>query len=333
LGSEPPALHDTVFSTSTPGALTLVRVADISAMEVNREIPVSARTEPDRVVQLRAETEGLVKNIGAERGHLINKGDAVITLDMRDREARLREAEAMVKQRELAFKALQDMKGKQFTSDVQLAEARAQLDAALATRARIELEIANTTIKAPFSGVVQERTAEIGNYVQVGDTVAEIVDLDPIVIRGDVNERNIVHLHIGGPGKALLFDGSAVFGEIRYLSRVADDATRTYRVELAVPNPDNGLRAGLTAELRLEADSIKVHEVSSALLSLADDGTIGVKTVDDKDIVNFYPVQIVGSTANGVQVTGLPDHVRLITVGQGFVKAGQQVEAKKVGEE
>lgn len=332
IGSEPPVSHDAIFTNSDSGAKTLVRVADISAIEINREIPVSGRTEPNRIVQLRAEAEGQVKQVGAERGSVVNKGDAIITLDMRDRNPRLQEAKAMVKQRELSFKAMQDMKGKQFTSETQLAEARAQLDAALATQANIELEIANTAIKAPFTGIVQERSVEIGDFVRVGDTVAEIVDLDPIIVRGDVNERNVSHLHVGGQGKALLSDGTTEVGQIRYLSRVADDATRTYRVELAVPNPDNRLLAGLTAELRLDADSIRVHEVSSALLSLADDGTIGVKTVDNNNIVNFYPVEIVGSNAAGIQVTGLPDHIRLITVGQGFVKAGQQVEAKSAEE-
>lgn len=328
LGSEPSALQETVFTNSEPGSLTVVRVADVSATEIIREIPVSGRTEPDRIVQLRAETQGQVKQIGVARGSVVNEGDSLLTLDIRDRNERLQEAKAMVNQRELAFKALQNMKGQQFTSEAQLAEARALLDSALAAQVRTELEIANTTIRAPFAGIVQERSVEIGDFVQVGDNVADVVDLDPIIIRGDVSEREIAHLNIGGLGKAILSDGSTVFGQIRYLSRMSDDATRTYRVELAVDNPDNQLRAGMTAELRLDAEEIKVHVLSSALLSLADDGTVGVKTVDTNDIVSFYPVQIIGSAAGGVQVIGLPDRVRLITVGQGFVKAGQQVQAE-----
>src|SRR5690606_27179036 len=133
---------------------------------------------------------------------------------------------------------------------------------------------------------------------------------------------------LGGEGSAVLVDGSEVTGKVRYISRVADQATRTFSVELAVPNPDSAIRAGVTAQLRLFAAAVRVHTLSSALLSLADDGTVGVKVVDDRDIVRFYPVQIVGSTQEGLHVTGLPERIRLITVGQGFVTEGQQVQAQ-----
>jgi len=114
-------------------------------------------------------------------------------------------------------------------------------------------------------------------------------------------------------------------GAIRYLAPVADRNTRTFRVELAVPNPYN-VRAGLTAELQLSGPTLSAHDLSPALLTLADDGVVGVKTVNSNNRVEFYPVEIVGSSANGVLVTGLPDLVTVITVGQGFVNVGQQVE-------
>jgi multidrug efflux system membrane fusion protein len=66
------------------------------------------------------------------------------------------------------------------------------------------------------------------------------------------------------------------------------------------------------------------------LLSLADDGTVGVKVVDNDERVKFYPVELAGSTPEGMQVTGLPDDIRLITVGQGFVTEGQRVDAVTV---
>jgi multidrug efflux system membrane fusion protein len=106
---------------------------------------------------------------------------------------------------------------------------------------------------------------------------------------------------------------------------VADPSTRTFKVELAVPNPDNTIRAGLTSDIHLYADVVQVHTLSAGLLSLADDGTIGVKIVDNTDAVRFYPVEIAGSSPEGTHVTGLPNSIRLITVGQGFVTAGQKV--------
>lgn len=331
LGSEP-AATDTALKTSNGLATGLpqVRVSTHTAQEISREVLVNARTEPDRRVELRTEVEGRVNRILVERGQAVAAGELLFALDNRDREARLAEAASRVNQREIEYAAIQNLRGQQFTTEVQAAEALAQLESARAARASMQLEMANTTIEAPFAGLVQERQIEIGDFLRAGDSLAELVDLDPIIVTGNVNEREIGHIKVGGSGSAILVDGSEVQGSVRYISRVADAATRTFLVELAVPNPDNAIRAGSTARLRLYADSVRVHTLSSALLSLADDGTVGVKVVDERSIVRFYPVQIVGATQEGLHVTGLPDSIRLITVGQGFVQEGQQVQAQSM---
>jgi multidrug efflux system membrane fusion protein len=77
--------------------------------------------------------------------------------------------------------------------------------------------------------------------------------------------------------------------------------------------------------MRLTADLIKAHSLTPALLALADDGTVGVKAVDAFDSVRFYPVEIIDSSLDGMLVTGVPDSLRVISVGQGFVTEGQAV--------
>lgn len=306
--------------------LMRVRVRQLSAREIVREVVVSARTEPNRSVELRAETDGVVTKLGAGRGRSVTQGEHIVDLDMRDRNARLNEAEALVEQRQLEYEATENLRGQQFTSEVQIAEANARLKSAVANQERILMEIRHTSLTAPFDALVQERAVEIGDFVRVGDPVAYLVDIDPLIIAGEVNEREVGKLEVGSPGTAHLVNGIDVEGTIRYIAPVADENTRTFRVELAVSNPDSAMRAGLTAEMRLSAGRIIAHSLTPALLTLSDDGTVGVKIVDEYNIVRFYPVEIVGSTDDGISVTGLPDDLRLITVGQGFVTDGQRVE-------
>lgn len=324
IGSEP---TPDIISASAPArdAAQQVRVETLQAREIIREIVISGRTEPNRVVQLKAETEGTVNAIRAERGDTIAAGAAILSLDVRDRNARLAEATALVQQREMQFRAVENLRGQQFTTDIQIAEARAQLESAKAARESIDLEIRNTAVNAPFAGVLQDRSVEIGDFVRVGDTLAELVDLDPLIVAGEVNEREVGDLALGSEGKVRLVDGSELNGRVRYLAPVADPATRSFLVEVAVPNPAASVRAGLSAELRLLANAVRVHTLSAAMLSLADDGTVGVKIVDSQDTVRFYPVELAGSGPDGTYVTGLPDEIRLITVGQGFVVEGQKV--------
>lgn len=327
--SAPPATAATAPSAERPSAgeppAVAVRVRDSMARSVRREIAVSARTEPNRRVQLRAETDGRIVELGAERGTFVTADALIARLDVRDRRARIAEARALIEQRRLQYDAALRLKDQDLISDVQIAEARAQLISAQAALERYELDLSHTIVTAPFDAMLDERAVEIGDYVKSGDDVADLVDVDPLLIVGEVTERDIAPLKIGGPGQARLVDGTVVTGRIRYLAPVADQSTRTFRIELAVPNPEHALRAGLTAEMLLAADEITAHLLSPALLTLDDDGNVGVKSVDESNRVRYHPVEIVNSSEDGILVTGLPEDIRLITVGQGFVNPGQRV--------
>jgi len=304
-----------------------VSVRYSKARETTRTITVSARTEPDRAIELKAETEGRVVAVEAERGAVVSVGQNIAELDMRDRNSRLAETDALIRQRQLEFEAAEQLRGQQFMSPAELARREAELVSAQAARNRIALDIERTTIGAPFAGLVQDRLIEVGDYIAIGDPIAQLVDVDPLIVVGNVNERDIEALAVGDQGKASILGGPPVTGRIRYISPVADETTRSFRIELAVPNPDMQLRAGTSAELILGAETVEVHAVSPAVLalSLADDGTVGVKIVDDADRVRFLPVEIVQSAGDAVLVSGLPTEARIITVGQGFVVDGEAV--------
>lgn len=326
IGRDPaPASERTTNAPGAPSAPIAVSVRPSSARTITREIVVSANTEPNRVVELRAEMDGRVVELGAERGSRIGQSQLIVSLDMRDLEARIAEAEALIAQRELQYEAALDLEERQLVSDVQIAEARANLVAARAALEQNLVDLRHTRIRAPFDGVLDEREVELGDYVRSGDMVARVVDTDPLLIVGEVNERNVAAIGVGNTGSAVLVTGQTVEGRVRYLAPVAAASTRTFRVELAVPNPDGVFRAGMTAEMSLAADEITAHFLTAALLALDDAGNIGVKAVDDFDQVRFYPVEIVSSTTDGVAVTGLPDEVLVITIGQGFVTDGQFV--------
>lgn len=302
-----------------------VTVRRSQAMSTTRMIVSSARTEPDRWIQLKAETEGRVVSISVERGATVATGQTIVQLDMRAREAQLTEAEALIRQRELEYEAAARLLEQQFVSEAELAGLNAMLVAARAARERITLDIERTRIQAPFNAVVYDRLVEIGDYVAIGDPIAELVDVDPIVVVGDINERDIGALAVGDTGRARVLGGPEVEGRIRYLAPIATESTRSFRVELEIPNPDVSLRIGTSAELVLGAEAITAHELSSGLLTLADDGTVGVKIVETGNRVRFVPISIAEATGGSALVTGLPAEVRIITVGQGFVVDGQIV--------
>ena len=303
-----------------------VSVFKSRAMPVTREVGVSGQTEPNRIVEIRAEVEGRVTALYAERGARIRAGAEIARLDARDRTERVAKAEALIAQHRLQYEAAERLRGQSLVSEAQIAEARARLISSQAELAEVEVEIANTRIRAPFDAVVQERFVEIGDFVRIGDEIALLVDTDPLIVSGDVAENEIGDLTIGQLGKAILADGAEVTGEIRYVAPIANEGTRTFKVELAVPNPDGVLRGGISAELKLAASQARGHLIPPSVLTLDDFGTIGVKVVDAEGRAQFHGVELLSASSEGVWISGLPDEALIISVGQGFVTDGQLVE-------
>jgi multidrug efflux system membrane fusion protein len=304
-----------------------VRVRHQFAEEFTRNIVVNGRTAPARIVELNAETDGRVVGVGVDRGDRFDAGDVIVKLDQRDRRARLAQAEATVKQRELEFDARAKLKGNSYVSEAQLQEAKALLATAKAELTRARLDIDYMIIRAPFAGALQDRQVEVGDFVKLGDPVAVIVDDRTLIITASIAEYEAHFVKKGGPGSAKLATGQTVNGTIRYIAPVANEATRTFDVELEIDNADGALRAGMTAELVIPAETIYAQKVSPSLLTLDDNGDLGIKVVNESGMVEFHAADIAMSSSDGVWIAGLPNSTTIITVGQGFVNEGAIVNA------
>lgn len=307
-----------------PSVQARVQIAE----EVTRYVTVYGRTAPARVVELKAETSGRVVATGVRRGGRVGKGEVIVELDGRDRQARLRQARATVRQRELEYEAQKPLAEQGFITEAQLAEGAANLEGARAELRRAELDLQYMVVRAPFDGALHERLVEVGDYVERADPIAEFVDDRTLIVTGSLAEKEAYELRPGAVASAELVTGQKVSGRIRYVSPVADVATRTFEIELELPNADGALPAGVTAEMHIPIGTVLAQKISPALLTLDDDGTLGVKVVDPLGRVAFYPADIAKSESDGVWVAGLPNSSTVITVGQGFVKTGEPVDAQ-----
>jgi len=308
-----------------PPRLMSVRVRESVARPHLTELTVTGRTEANRSVILRAETPGRIVKVEAEKGNKVKRGAVIARIDMDARGSQLKEYRTLVDQKQLEFDQATKLENKGFQSKTRLAQAAAELENAKARLRMMEVEIEDTIIRAPFGAELQERPVEVGDFVKVGDHIARLVELDPILIVGFVSEREIGQIEVGSLAAAELVTGMTVEGIVRYISKISETTTRTFRVEVEVPNPGRKIYEGLTAEIRLPLEEVLTHQITPALLSLDDDGTIGVKGVDENDKVVFYPIEIIGHTPDGMLLGGLPERLTLITVGQEFVVDGELV--------
>ena len=320
---QPPAALNGTGAEAPP---TAVRARRIHAVSLPKQVAVRGRTENKRTVDVRAETTGRVVERPVERGDRVQSGDLLCRLALDDRQARLDQAVAAIEVARLEHAGALRLVNQGLQSETAIAQAKARLATAQAQRAAATLDIERTRIRAPFGGVVEDAALEVGDYAQPGAPCARVVDLDPMLLVGSVAETAVREIAVGALARARLGTGEQVEGPVRFVATQADADTRTYRVEVAIPNPDFSVPSGVTAQFDVFTGETDAQKVSPALLALDDEGRIGVRTVDSRQRVVFNPVEIVADEADGVWVSGLPATAVLITVGHQFVVAGQPVD-------
>lgn len=202
----------------------------------------------------------------------------------------------------------------------------AGIQAAEAGVDRAGLDIDKLTVEAPFAGLLETDTAELGALLQPGTPCATVVQLDPIKLVGFLPEAQVDRVRVGAGARARLASGTQAQGRVTFLSRSADERTRTFRVEVTVPNADLAIRDGQTVEILIETPATTAHLIPASALTLNDEGRLGVRIVDGER-AGFAPVELIRDTVDGVLLAGLPDRVDVITVGQDYVTDGVPVRA------
>ncbi|TYK67105.1 efflux RND transporter periplasmic adaptor subunit [Colwellia echini] len=303
-----------------------VKVETRYGSNIHKIIELYGRTEPDRIATLKAELDGKITEVLAKRGSKVSKGQVIAKIALNGLPVQLTSSKALLKQREVEYEGALKLSQKGYQGKVQLAQSYAALESVKAEIERLELDIANAVVRAPFSGILNTRNVEVGDYVKSGDDIAIIADLDPLIVRAHVTERQISQLSVGQIAQVTLLNGEKAQGVLRYIASVGNDATNTFKIEVEIENKNMQLLAGLSGELTIELAEMSAIKISPALLALDESGNIGVKSVKDT-IVQFTPIEIIKSESDGIWLTGLGDQVDIIVLGQGFVRAGDKVDA------
>ncbi|APG49402.1 efflux RND transporter periplasmic adaptor subunit [Phaeobacter porticola] len=307
------------------------------AVRLSQAAPVTLRfrTEgysmADRDSILRAEMSGHLTAVPVQKGAQVEAGQVLATLQSTQRVAALQRAEAGEARARREYETAEALHKRGATTETRLEQTREALAAARAELSLARQGVAETRITAPFAGHLETLSLIPGAYVQEGEELARIVATDPLRLVFQVPQNMRAALELDRMAQVQFLEGSQRQGRLAFLGRRADPSTRSFAAELLIDNPGGTIPAGISARIEVPLQEVDAHFLSPALLSLDMDGVLGVKSVDDADRVVFTPVEIVRSQPQGVWVTGLPDQLRLITVGQGFVTTGEPVRVSDTG--
>jgi membrane fusion protein, multidrug efflux system len=307
--------------------MPLVRVASLQSSLRDATITVRGRTQALHEVDTRAQVEGVVDAIHYEKGQKVRQGDVLCEIKLNDRGARAAQAQASVDQMGKELSVAQELYKDGFRSKTQMAAAQANYEQAKAGLSAANIAVSNTKIRAPFDGIVDERYVDVGDYMRAGDKCEMVIAPEPFLAVGAVSEDDVGKLKVGDPVSATLVTGETVDGKIHFVADRSDQTTRTFRLEVELPNPDAKLRDGVSADIHIPVRQTKAILISPAILVLDDQGAVGVRAIVEGR-VHFFPVKIIEDSPNGMWIAGLPDRVTVITVGQQFVQEGERVKAQ-----
>lgn len=302
-----------------------VAVRQSEAEPVTRYFVAEGQARPDRETDIRAEATGEIVEVAADKGETVQAGALIARIDPTRTEAQLAGAREELARARREFDTATTLLERGTATLDRVAQARAALAAAEAQLTAAQQAVADTEIRAPFAGRIEALEIDAGEFVAAGASVGRLLDVRPLTVTVRVPQQAVGRLREGMEAQVAFITGESRRGEIVFLGRAADAETRTFLAEIAVPNPDGAIPAGVSAEVRVPTGEIVAHFLSPAILSLGPEGALGVKIVDGEGRVDFRAIDIVRAESEGVWVTGLPDTARVITVGQGFVSAGERV--------
>jgi len=327
--------HDSAHSKAATGITKsepkAFRVSVVPARieDRSRKLVLSGRTEADKKMMVTSRADGTVTELKVRRGSLVKAGDVIAVMSDEAREARLLQARAMLQQRKTELEARMRLVEQGSMPKLEAVNLATQLKAAEAALAAAEAEKDRSVIRAPWAGVVNDVPVEIGQaaFSMQGKEIAQIVALDPMLAVVEVAERRLHGLKLGDEADIRLVTGHSARGKIRFISRTASATTRTYRVDVEIPNPDGVIPDGITAEVTIPLSAVPSIRVPRSALTFSSTGELGVRVVDDASKVAFVPVTVVEDEQQFMWVGGVKDAARVIVAGQDFVREGQLVEA------
>lgn len=317
---------DNPRSLALDSGLFRVQAERLSGELIQREVNFSAYTAANRRVEIRSEIGGKVIAVHKAKGSRVKAGEVILELDSRDLPARVKQAQANLRQRQMEAEGAKELANKGLTNESQTVQAETLLAMAEADYTLAKIQLDNTKIRAPFGGIVDQRMVEVGDFIRENTAVAVMLDFSPWLVKGQVSEREVANINIGDKAWAELTNGEKVEGVIRFIASDANPKTRTFAVEMEATSKNKNMSSGITARLYVPQPATHAYHLSPALLVMDDTGKLGLKGINDNNQVYFIPVNLLKADDTGIWIYGPADGTSVITVGQGFVEFGQTVK-------
>ena len=293
-----------------------VRTKKSIAQEINKTISIQGQTKANREINIKSEIHGKIIKINNSIGKKIGKNEILFKISEDDKRTKFDKIKIEYESEKKLFE-------KGLSSKLKLATIKSEYES-------IKNDLDKTTIKSPFEGIITSEHLEIGEFVQPGTTLATFVELNPILVIGYVSEKELKNILLGTDVSITTSLDQKINGIISYISSTAEKNTRTFKIEIKLDNENYEIKDGLTATIKIQSKKTLAHKISPSILSLRDNGQVGVKIVNTLNKVEFFPIEVISDTKDGMWISGLPKNSNIIIVGQEYAPVGKEVNFEEI---
>ncbi len=311
-------------------------VANINTLTVNParltdKIDLPAEVEPWEDVWVKAEVPGQVVSVIAKEGQKITEGQVLVQLDDRDLRSRLDRIQANLKLAETNHNRMKELTRQQIASVSQLDETETRLKDLESQAREAELSLKRTQVRAPISCILNKIKAQRGDFVSVGDPIAQIIQLDRIKIKVGVPESDVAAILDLEQADVIFtaLDKRRITGKKVFLSHQPDSLSRLYDLELSAPNPNGDILPGMFARVELVK---KVYDEALAvpLFSIITEKSEHYVYIEKDGKAERRNVKIGTLVGLLVHITeGLTPGDKVVVTGQRQINKGQTVIVMK----
>ena len=309
-----------------------IKVVESSAQDRIVYLSLIGEVEAFRYVNIMPEADGKVSDVLVKDGDYVTEGAVLVKIEKYEKKEQLKQAKALLRQRELEYKASQSLNEHGYRSEINDALSFTALESARADVKKAQINLDNTEVKAPFSGFIDKMNVQIGESVFAGSglSIVQLVNFDKIRVITYVPEKYLNRLKLGDICKILIAQNQEIYAPIAFISKIINRNTRTYRVEMILDNNDLKIfTQGAVYSIKIPVGNYRAHRIPPSALDLQDNGDLGIKVVVDEK-VKFIPVEVVDSEYNGdIWVANSPDNIKLITLGHEYVKDNMYINISR----
>jgi membrane fusion protein, multidrug efflux system len=337
-----------------------------SPQKYHAYLRVNGITAASRNVPLFSEVNGKVLKIVAQSGDYLRMGEPIILIEAQNRQEVLQQAEVTLQQAQTQAESVQALYDKKLASKLDLESSKSGLAEAEAKLKQANLDWQNTTISAPFDGLLDYLNVKEGDLIVPGvatKPIAAFLDLSVLKIQIHVPEANLQDVLLAKEATVLYkkatknvrlsqeggedsdpsqstdlgtrmisinrFDGQQT-AAVTFVSKAIDSVDNTFMTELEINNSRFEATSGQNVVVEINIGEKIAHKLPQSTICLDESGNKVVKILTMDEIVQSFPVKIIGEDIDGMWLIGLPDEeLNVIVLGQAYITDGTKLDIAK----